>query len=100
MFFCKIQNKDARSTIVVGIGYDKGLENIKIQDLILYNNIQSVKKLSGFISTMIEIERGVRQGCPLSALLYILIAEVLGIEVRLNDKIVGYKFRDQEHKIL
>ena len=49
---------------------------------------------------MIEIERGVRQGCPLSALLYILIAEVLGIEVRLNDKIVGYKFRDQEHKIL
>ena len=67
---------------------------------ILYNNIQSVIKLNGFISTMIEIERGVRQGCPLSALLYILIAEVLGIEVRLNDKIVGYKFRDQEHKIL
>ena len=36
---------------------------------------------------MIEIERGVRKGCLLSAL---LIAEVLGIEVRLDDKIVGY----------
>ena len=47
---------------------------------------------------MIEIKRGVRQGCPLSALLYIWIAEFLGIEVRLTDKIVGYKFRDQEHK--
>ena len=36
----------------------------------------------------------------ISALLYILIAEVLGIEVRLTDEIVGYKFRDQEHKII
>ena len=68
--------------------------------LIQYNNIKSVIKLNGFVSTMIEIQRGVRQECPLSALLYILIAEVLGIEVRLNKKIVGYKFNEHEHKIL
>ena len=66
---------------------------------ILYDNIQSVIKLNGFISTMIKIERGVRQGCPLCALLYILIAEVLGIEVRLNNEIIGYNFRDQNPKI-
>ena len=66
---------------------------------ILYNNIKSVIKLNGFVSTMIEIQRGVIQGCPLSALLYILIAEVLVVEVRLNKKILGYKFNEHEHKI-
>ena len=65
---------------------------------ILYNDVSSVFKLNGYQSKMIEIQRGVRQGCPLSALLYILIAEVLGIEVRLNDKITGYRFKDQENK--
>ena len=46
------------------------------------------------------MRRGVRQGCPLSALLYILVAEVLGMEIRLNKNIKGYKYGNNEHKIL
>ena len=38
------------------------------------------------------------QGCPLSPLLYVLVAEVLGIEIRSNRKIQGYKYGDQEYK--
>ena len=51
---------------------------------ILYKNIESKVKVNGFTTKTFPIERGVRQGCPLSALLYILVAEVLGREVRLN----------------
>ena len=67
---------------------------------ILYRNIESKVKVNGFTTKTFPIERGVRQGCPLSALLYILVAEVLGIEVRLNKNIKGYKYGNNEHKIL
>ena len=38
---------------------------------------------------------------PLSALIYVLCAEVLGIEIRKNEKIVGYKYNrnKDEHKL-
>ena len=36
----------------------------------------------------------------MSALLYILVAEVLGMEIRLNKNIKGYKYGNNEHKIL
>ena len=42
-------------------------------------------------SEKIPLKRGVRQGCPLSALLYVLVIEVLAIHLRLNPNIVGFK---------
>ena len=48
----------------------------------------------------IDISRGVRQGDPLSALLYVLIAEVLGNQIRSNENIKGITIRDIEQKIL
>ena len=59
---------------------------------IIYSDISSVVKVNGFQTPEFSIQRGVRQGCPLSALLYVLCAEVLGIEIRNNKKIVGYKY--------
>ena len=58
-------------------------------------------KVNGYLTKEFPIKRGVRQGCPLSALIYVLCAEVLGIEIRKNEKIVGYKYNrnKDEHKL-
>ena len=67
---------------------------------IVYTDTKSSVKVNGFLTHEFSIQRGVRQGCPLSALLYVLCAEVLGIEIRRNKKIVGYKYEGtKEHKL-
>ena len=44
---------------------------------ILYTEVKSCVKVNNFISETFKLEKGVCQGCPLSPLLYVLVAEVL-----------------------
>lgn len=56
---------------------------------LFYTDIQSAVIVNGHISCFFSLSRGVRQGCPLSALLYVLVAEVLGSSLRASPDIVG-----------
>ena len=58
---------------------------------LIYSNATAIVNINGFLSKRIPIKRGVRQGCPLSALLYVLVIEVLALQLRLNPNIVGFK---------
>ena len=57
----------------------------------IYSNATSVININGFFSQQIPLKRGVRQGCPLSAMLYVLVIEVLALQIRNNPNIVGFK---------
>ena len=46
-------------------------------------------KSNGWLSESFEMKRGVRQGCPISSLLFILTAEILAHKLRLNANITG-----------
>ena len=62
----------------------------------IYSNASSILNINGYFSETIPLQRGVRQGCPLSALLYVLVIEVLAIQFRLNPNIVGFTVRGEK----
>ena len=70
---------------------------IKWVKIILFD-IKSFVRINGFETEELSVERGVRQGCPLSPLLYVLAAEVLASNIRQNSLIRGYSFGLNEFK--
>ena len=62
----------------------------------LFQNTLSIISNKGFLSTPFSLSRGVREGYPLSLLLYIINGEVINLSIKNNDKIVGYPIPDQK----
>ena len=61
-----------------------------------YSNVSSCVMNNGFASNHFNIGRGVRQGDPLSPLLFILSLEVLACSIRQNKNIQGIKIGNEE----
>ena len=65
-----------------------------------YKNIQSCVINNGITSDYFTLERGVRQGDPLSSYLFVIAAEALAIAVRQNEEIKGIRISKEETKLL
>ncbi len=65
---------------------------------ILYTNPLASIKNNGWLSKTIALGWGVRQGCPLSCLLFVLSVEVLATKLRSNGEIKGFKTPSREIK--
>ncbi|CAB3984647.1 Hypothetical predicted protein [Paramuricea clavata] len=58
--------------------------------LLLYSNIFSCILINGETTEFFSVSRGVRQGCPLSPLLYVLVAETIASAIRADRFIDSY----------
>ena len=56
---------------------------------LFYNRVQSAVNVNDHLSPFFYLTRGVRQGCPLSLLLYVPVSEVLAVNIRCNPAIAG-----------
>ena len=63
--------------------------NIRKWLSILYNNVESGVMNAGFMTNYFKVSRGVRQGCPLSPILFVLAVEVLALKIRQDQSCRG-----------
>jgi exonuclease III len=66
----------------------------------LYDSISSSVINNGRTSKHIYLQRGIRQGCPASAYLFILCSELLSSFIRQDSTITGLHIGDTVHKVL
>jgi hypothetical protein len=65
---------------------------------LFYTDITGCISNNGYLSEPFSIQRGVRQGCPLSPLLFIIAIEILSIKVKNNQDIKGIVINHDEIK--
>ena len=58
--------------------------------MLFYSDVQSAVNVNGHISSFFSLSRGVHQGCPLSPLWYVLVAEVSASSIQANPHITGF----------
>ena len=65
---------------------------------IFYKNTKSCVIVNGQVSTWFSIERGCRQGDPLSPYIFFLLcAEILAMRIRKSPGVTGIKIKDVEY---
>ena len=66
---------------------------------ILYTNTFFKLKNNGWISKSCRMYRGIRQGCPISAILYLFVAEILALSIKQNNTIKGISIPNMSQEI-
>ena len=61
----------------------------------LYTVIQTCVMNNGWVSEMFKNTRGIRQGFPLSALLFVLSVEIVASRLRNNKDIKGFQIKNR-----
>ena len=67
---------------------------------ILYTNISSAILNNGFTTEYLSLKRGIRQGCPASAFLFILCAELFASKILRSRDVKGISIGNFEYKIM
>ena len=105
------------SNLLLAIDFEKAFDTISCQFImkmcykfgigeyfgdwikIVMNNRLACVKNNGLVSETFELQRGIRQGCALSPLLFILAVELLAIKIRSDENIKGAKYGNYITKV-
>ena len=63
---------------------------------VIIKNTESSIQNGGWISGFFKTERGIRQGCSVSPILFIIVSEILAIKIRENKNIRGLKLPNED----
>ena len=74
-------------------------ESVRHWVKVFYNDISSAVIQSGHLSAFFNIQRGCRQGDPLSPYLFVICAEFLAMKLRKNENVKGITVNNIEFKI-
>ena len=66
---------------------------------ILYKDPTFRLKNNGWISKTCQMNRGIRQGCPISAILCLFVAEILSEKIKNNKNIEGFQYKNSDKEI-
>ena len=66
---------------------------------ILYTNPYYHIKNNGWLSRKCKMKRGIRQGCPVSAILFLFVMEILHQKITNTDSVTGFKLDNMESEI-
>jgi hypothetical protein len=66
----------------------------------LYNDISTFVSNNGNLSQPFKPNRGIRQGCPISANLFVIVVEIMANAIRQSKEISGFKIMNEEFKIV
>jgi hypothetical protein len=58
----------------------------------MYTDIKGCILNNGWVSALFRVFRGIRQGCPASALIFILAVEIMAIKLRETKHIRSYGY--------
>ena len=110
-------NKDKTESMIVGLDAEKAFDSVRWTFLYkvmgkfgfqekfvgiiknLYDKPTARIKINGDLSNSFNLERGTRQGCPISPLLFALFIEPLGQLVRQSEAIKGITMAGTEQKV-
>ncbi|XP_071138839.1 uncharacterized protein [Mytilus edulis] len=59
----------------------------------LYKDITGCMLNNGWVSSPYNIKRGIRQGCPLSSLIFVIAVEILSCRIRQDNNIKGFQIK-------
>uniref|UniRef100_A0A670HVE9 Reverse transcriptase domain-containing protein n=1 Tax=Podarcis muralis TaxID=64176 RepID=A0A670HVE9_PODMU len=65
----------------------------------IYSNQSAKLVINNNLTNRFKIEKGTRQGCPLSPLLFIMVLEILANKIRSKPEIQGIKIGSKEYKL-
>ena len=114
MEYCEKQNIDA---LLVSFDSHKAFDTVEYKVLFrimksfgfpekfinmiraLYTGMESCTINKGYSSPYIKITQGLRQGCPISSVCYLVLVEVLGLKIRQNQNIQGITVGEHTNKL-